>query len=268
MIDIERVDPTTACAILPDTFGPGLLGEVVRIPNNYTAVLPYRTAGPALQALLPAGMMVWGEPVVSFRFRRAEGIDWADGTSHFVGATATVEVACADGTRSRGMHFIIGWEDDAMATILGREVVGTVKLPADIRLDRDVGGVDRCLLHYHGRPLLEMVCRKTGELTGAELEQLRDSRREGATIGFKALPSVDGRSLGEHYATAIPTASEVERAWRIDGDVTLFETTPETARWHHRAIRALRSLPLLERLPGMLTIGVNTLDLSRARRLT
>lgn len=264
----SQADRAMGCAILPDTFGPGLLGGVIRIPNNYTAVLPYRTDEQALQALLPSGMTIAGEPIVAFRFRRAEGIDWADGTSHFVGATTTVEVACADGTRQRGMHFIIGWEDDAMAVILGREVAGTVKLPASITLDRDVRGTDRCLLHHHGRPLLEIACRKTSELKGAELEDLRAARRQGCTIGYKALPSVDGTTAGEHYATAIPTMAEVDSAWRAEGDVTLFATTPDTALWHHRAIQALRSLPLLERLPGMVTIGMNSLDLSHARRLT
>jgi Acetoacetate decarboxylase (ADC) len=268
MTDAGRPVGTTRFAVLPDTFGPGLLGDVIRIPNNYTAVLPYRTDKKALEALLPAGFAVAGEPLVTFRFRRAEGIDWADGTSHFIGASTTVEVVCADGTRCRGMHFIIGWEDDAMATILGREIVGTVKLPASITFDHQVRGIDRCLLHHRGRPLLELECRKTQQLTGAELDDLRTSRREGWTIGYKALPSVDGRTVGEHYATAIPMMGQVESAWGLDGDVRLFETTSATALWHHRAIRALQSLPLLDKLPGTLTIGVNSLDLTRARRLT
>jgi acetoacetate decarboxylase len=259
---------TTSCGVLPDTFGPGLLGDVIRIPNNYTAIIPYRTDGGALAALLPAGMTLAGEPIVSFRFRRAEGINWADGTSHFMGVSAVVEVRAADGSRQRGVHFIIGWEDDAMVTILGREVLGTVKLPASITFDRDVGGVDRCLLHHRGRPLLELVCTKTNELTGPELDELRTDRRHGWTIGYKALPSVDGTAVGEHYATAIPTIGEVESAWSLDGDVTLFDTTSGTALWHHRAIRALRSLPLHDKLPGTLTFGVNSLDLAGARRLT
>jgi acetoacetate decarboxylase len=267
MTAVGQSEGTPRFAVLPDRFGPGLVGDVIRIPNNYTAVLPYSTDRSALEALLPAGMTVAGDPVVSFRFRRAEGIDWADGTSHFIGASAMVEVAGADGTRCRGMHFIIGWEDDAMATILGREIIGTVKLPASITFDHDVRGVDRCLLHHRGRPLLELVCRKTDEFAGSELEELRLSRREGWTIGYKALPSVDGTAVGEHYATAIPTRAELESAWVLDGDVTLYETTAATALWHHRAIQALRSLPLLGKLPGMLTVGVNSLDLAHARRL-
>lgn len=214
MPDAGQAGAGAGCAVLPDTFGPGLLRDVIRIPHNYAAVLPYRTDEQALRALLPRGMTIAGQPIVAFRFRRAEGIDWADGTSHFVGATTTVEVACADGTRQRGMHFIIGWEDDAMAAILGREVAGTVKLPASITLDRDVRGADRCLLHHHGRPFLEITCRKTTELKGAELEDLRAARRQGCTIGYKALPSVDGTTVGEHYATAIPTVAEVDSAWR------------------------------------------------------
>lgn len=256
-----------ACAVLPDTFGPGLLSDVIEIPNSYMAILPYRTSGDALQALLPPGLTVAGEPVVAFRFRRAEGIEWADGTSHFVGVSTAVEVACADGTRCQGMHFIIGWEDDPMVAILGREVAGTVKLPASITFDHDVRGTDRCLVHHRGTPLLEIACRKTSQLTGSEFEEVRAARRTGATIGYKGLPSVDGRTMGEHYPTHIPSAAEIESAWRVEGQVTLFETTPRTAGWHHRAISALCGLPLLESLPGTLTTGLNSLDLGRARRL-
>jgi acetoacetate decarboxylase len=267
MVADSQPDAATACAVLPGSFGPGLLPAVIRIPGNYTITLRYRTDEQALQALLPLSLTV-AEPVISFRCRRAEGIEWADGTSHFAGAAVTVDVACADGTTLRGMHFLIGWEDDAMAVILGREVAGTVKLPASITFDRDLRGADRCLVHHRGRPLMEMACRKAGELTGTELADLRAAARDGCTIGYKGLPSVDGRTLGEQYATAIPAAAEVHSAWHADGEVTLSETAQETALWHHRAVSALRSLPLLEKLPGQVTLGVNELDLGRARRLT
>jgi hypothetical protein len=256
------------CAVLPDTFGPGPLGEVIRIPNNYAAVLPYRTSGGALQALLPPGLAVAGEPVVSFRFRRAEGVDWSDATSHFAGATVTVDASCADGSTCRGMYFLIGWEDDAMAVVLGREVAGTVKLPASITVDCHSPGGEHCIVHHRGCPLLQISCRKTAAITGQELARLRASRREGCTIGYKGLPTVDGRALGERYLTAIPTTADIDAAWRIAGEVTVFSASAQFAPWHHRATRALRSLPLLEALPGTLTIGVNSLDLGRARRLT
>ncbi len=267
MVVDTQPDAATACAVLPDSFGPGPLPAVIRIPGNYAITLRYRTDEQALQALLPPGLTA-AEPVVSFRCRRAEGIDWADGTSHFAGAAATVDVACADGTTLRGMHFLIGWEDDAMAVILGREVAGTVKLPASITFDRDLRGADRCLVHHRGRPLMEMTCHKAGGLTAGELDALRAAARDGRTIGYKGLPSADGRTLGEQYATAVPTAAEVHSAWHADGEVMLPETMQEAALWHHRAVSALRSLPLLERLPGQVTLGVNELDLGRARRLT
>jgi Acetoacetate decarboxylase (ADC) len=265
---MDTIGMAQACAVLPDTFGPGLLGDVIRIPNNYAAVLPYRTSADALRALLPPGLIVAGEPVVSFRFRRAEGLDWSDSTSHFAGATVTVDASCADGTTFRGMYFLIGWEDDAMAVVLGREVAGTVKLPASITLDRYRHGGDRCLVHHRGRPLLEIACRKTADITGDELAGLRATRKDGCTIGYKGLPSADGRTLGEHYLTAIPTAAHIDAAWQVAGEVTLFDTTAQTADWHHRAIAALRSLPLLDALPGTLTTGVNALEIGRARRLT
>ena len=204
MVVDTQPDAATACAVLPDSFGPGPLPAVIRIPGNYTITLRYRTDD---QALLPGRTVA--EPVVSFRCRRAEGIDWADGTSHFAGAAATVDVACADGTTLRGMHFLIGWEDDAMAVILGREVVGTVKLPASVTFDRGLRGADRCLVHHRGHPLMEMTRRKAGELTAGELAGLRAAARDGRTIGYKGLPLADGRTLGEQYATAIPTAAEV-----------------------------------------------------------
>jgi hypothetical protein len=264
----DTVRRARSCAVLPDTFGPGLLSEVIRIPNNYAAVLPYRTSADALQALLPPSLAVAGEPVVSFRFRRAEGIDWSDSTSHFAGVTVTVDASCADGTTCRGMYFLIGWEDDAMAVVLGREVAGTVKLPASITLDRHAHGGDRCLVHHRGSPLLQINCHKTAEISGDEFARLRAARREGCTIGYKGLPAVDGRALGERYLTAIPTTAEIDAAWQIAGEVTLFGTSAQAVHWHHRVIQALRSLPLLSALPGILTTGVNTLDLSQARRLT
>lgn len=264
--DTARTAPS--CAVLPDTFGPGLLSDVIRIPSNYAAVLPYRTSADGLQALLPPGLAVAGEPVVSFRFRRAEGVDWSDSTSHFAGATVTVDASCGDGTTCRGMYFLVGWEDDAMAVVLGREVAGTVKLPASITLDREAPGGDRCLVHHRGRPLLQIACRKTAEITGGELARLRAARREGCTIGYKGLPAVDGRALGERYLTAIPTIADIDAAWRIAGEVTLYDTSAQTADWHHRVIQALRSLPLADALPGTLTTGVNSLHLGRARRLT
>jgi hypothetical protein len=123
-------------------------------------------------------------------------------------------------------------------------------------------------VHHRGFPLLQIYCRKTAAVTGQELARLQASRRKGCTIGYKGLPTMDGRALGERYLTAIPTTADIDAAWRITGEVTVFSTSAQHANWHHRATRALRSLPLLEALPGTLTIGVNSLDLGRARRLT
>jgi hypothetical protein len=268
VVGVARVDTALGCAVLPDTFGLGLLGDVLRVPNNYTATLPYRTEREPLLALLPPGFTLAGEPIVTFRARRAEGIDWADGTSHFVGVSTQVEVHCADGTTTTGMHFIVGWEDDPMVVIISREVAGTVKLPAGITFDHDVHGTDRWLVHHRGRPLIEVEYNRTAQFGDAELDALRAARASGHTIGYKGLPTVDGRSLGEHYATEIPTMAEVASAWHLDGRVVLFETRPETALWHDRAVRALRTLPLVEQLPATLTFGLNCLVLDRARRLT
>jgi hypothetical protein len=85
MVADSQPDAATACAVLPGSFGPGPLPAVIRIPGNYTITLRYRTDEQALQALLPLSLTV-AEPVISFRCRRAEGIEWADGTSHFAGA--------------------------------------------------------------------------------------------------------------------------------------------------------------------------------------
>jgi Asp-tRNA(Asn)/Glu-tRNA(Gln) amidotransferase A subunit family amidase len=106
MVADSQPDAATACAVLPGSFGPGPLPAVIRIPGNYTITLRYRTDEQALQALLPLSLTV-AEPVISFRCRRAEGIEWADGTSHFAGAAVTVDVACADGTTLRGMHYAV-----------------------------------------------------------------------------------------------------------------------------------------------------------------
>jgi acetoacetate decarboxylase len=263
----DRRDTCCGGAVLPDTFGQGLLQPVLRIPNNYIVMLPFRTDAAALQALLPDGLTVAAEPVVTFRFRRAQGIEWSDSTSHLLGATATVEAQRSTGPPRTGMHFIVCWEDDPMAVLLGREVAGTVKLPGEITLDRDRADGDSCLLHYRGRPLVQIDSVLGRRLEDDELGRYREQRRHGCTIGFKSLPTVDGSDSSERHATVIPTVTEITSAWHVQGTVTLFETTPATARWHHRAVAALRSLPLHEPLAGLATLGENTLLLSDAERL-
>lgn len=265
--DAEGEEEAVPCSLLPDTFGTGPLGDVMRLPRNYTIMLSYLTDGERLQALLPTGLTVAGEPVVSFRFRRSEGIDWAESSCHVVAATVTVEATDAQGATVRGMHFLTGWEDDPVAAILGRELGGTVKLPGTVAFDDEVNGTSRMLLHHRGRPLIEGVFRRVRPFSEGELADLREVVREVSVVGFKALPSVDGRALGEHYTTEVPMRAEVDTAWFVDGDVTLYETTVETVHWHHRAIRSLRSLPLLEKRPGVLTTGALELYLNRARRL-
>jgi hypothetical protein len=204
---------------------------------------------------------------VSFRFRRSEEIDWCDSSCMVIMATTQVETEDTDGQTTSGMYVLIGWEDDPVAAILGRELGGTVKLPGVIEFDHQPAGTSRVLMHHRGTPLIELGFRRTRARSEDELAAMRTNLYS-KVIGYKGLPSVDGRTLGENYRTEVPVSNSVDAAWDLEGMVKLFETTVDEARWHHRAIQALRTLPVHEQLPGVLLTGAIELDLKNARRLS
>lgn len=257
------------CAIMPDTFGPGLLGDTMVLPSNYTVMLSHTTDRAALERLLPPGIRLQdkGDPIVSYRFRRSEEISWCDPSCMVIMATCQVETEDQDGNTTGGFYCLIGWEDDPMAAILGRELGGTIKLHGQIDFDHQPNGTSHVVLHHRGLPLMQLQFRRTRQRTEEELAQMR-ANLYSKVIGYKGMPTVDGRELGEHYATEVPVSNSVDSAWDLEGSVTLTDTTLDQARWHHRAIQALRSLPVKEWLPGVHLTGEIVLDLKNARRIS
>lgn len=222
--------------------GPRMASGV--FPENLVYRITFRTDGERLAALLPAGIGLDGASLVHFVYRHSEHLDWIDGGElNLVGVCVAAVFRGKD--EARGMYWPVLWENDCMAVILGREIMGVAKLYADITNPLRVGGVWHAFASLRGRRMFEFRLGNLRPLTGDALDEVRRQAEAGCTLGWKHIPAVDLSGHELSHATHYQSPNRVEQAWMGDGEVIIHAPDPLLEPWTHQIVETLRALPLV-----------------------
>lgn len=253
--------------LIPHTMGHGPIIETAIFPDNVNLRVMYRTKEEVLRSILPPGIELVGEPVISFIYRHSEKLDWLINSEQNSLGISVNAIYNGKQDQVEGDYIPVLWENDPMAVILGREIFGVPKLCADITNPICLEDSWRVLLSEAGRPLIEIEMRNLQPVDGEMLDNIRKMGEKRYILGWKQVPSVDSSSAELTYATHFPIPSNIEKAWSGEPKVTIFETDPDVNMWTHPIVSTIRNIPLEECLGAILVRGPMEIIASKCRAL-
>lgn len=199
---------------MPVFFGPnpcprwwpaGVVEDFSAVPHRFALGVRYRTDGDALQAILPEGFTIWGDPVITVEATYMTGFSWLAGGGYNM---CDVKFPCIYQSKDgpvRGTFLMVRWEDLADPILTGREELGHNKLFCDIAPISNFQGRNHASMSWRGFPFLKIV-----------VDDLADSAPPPANPEHKGL-------LSYKYMPATPRP---DRRWGDDFDAAYVTLTP------------------------------------------
>ena len=251
--------------MMPHLLGGGPCLDTVFFPDNLIFRVSYLTDERALMRMLPPGIKPAGEPIVTFMFRDARQLDWvAGGVAKLFGIYVPARFK---GKRDdvRGAYWPVLWENDTMATVFGREVLGVAKMHAEISSAVCHDGIWRVQVSDAGGMLFSLRLGNFVTMAAEKFKSLRQEALSAGVIGWKHIPSPDFSGTDLSYGIHMPSPSKIEEAWTGDADLTFHDTDPQVQIWSHQIMQTLRRLPLKKNLGAVMLKGTGEHRVSKAR---
>jgi len=205
------------------------------------ATVSFLTEERALKPLLPPGIELAGEPVVTVEVTRISELEWLAGRGY---NTVGVRFPARFRGKTRevtGPFLAILWENKADPIITGREELGFAKLYCEIPPERVLNG-QRCHeASWEGHRFMDMT---VGDLVSAEAQA---SPTDG-TLHYRYVPAVGtpGKCEGQGVVITPPSPMvELLGHARGRGNVRFHESTWEQLPTLFHIVNALAELPIV-----------------------
>ena len=195
-----------------------------------------------LRRLLPPGLDLDGEPVVSIELMRISELQWLAGRGY---CTLGVRFPgrCAGKTRTfRGPFLAVLWENMADPIITGREELGFAKLYCDIPPPRSLEGRRCHVASWEGHRFMTMV------VEGLVPSNAGSAVGDG-TLHYRYVPAVGAGGAAQVKGVVVtPPAPRTELIDHAcgQGTVRFHKSTWEELPTLHHIVNALADLPVLE----------------------
>jgi len=262
---------------MPMHFGPmagprqgpdGEKFEWTDTPKRTLVSLSFLSDPERLDAILPPGFTVEGEPVVTIEIQYLTELEWLAGRGY-----NTIGVKFPARFRGRrdeavGSFLAILWENLADPIISGRDELGFSKLYCEIPSPIILRGRHSYRGLWLEHKFLDV---ELWDLTEDALPASPPGVRNDGILHYKYIPST--QSWGEAdvaYAALTPgtgSKATIKRAWRGQGRHTFYRSTWEQLPTMFHIVNALRDLPVLENRGASIVESQGGKDLSDQRRL-
>lgn len=219
----------------------------------------------ALDAVLPDGFEVWGDPVVTVETTWITDIGWLAGRGYNL---CDVRIPAVYASRSGPVHgtlVLIRWENLADPIISGREELGHNKLYCEIPPMRSLNGTHDVQLSWLAHPFLRLSIQDLTDQPIAEPNPLNQG-----TLSYKYIPKTGAWGEADvAYATLTPPTPDVRALSRQTGtgSVEFLPTTWRDLPTQSYVIEALRAWPIREYRGAHLSTGVGVADTEGTRIL-
>lgn len=253
------------CYRMPVVFGGSNYEEHVAVYHDVTTLsLRYVTDGALLTPHIPEGLELL-LPELCINFVQCREVDWLAGSAYnLIDVSVPVRFHSERETIDGGFSFVV-WENNTTPILTGREETGVPKIYADIEDLHRMGDNYLTTASLAGNTFLRLGFTAEQELTGSDLDPLRDA--EINAINYRYIPKVGAPGADLEQLILFPQRAENTQAWRGTGSVgwTALDWTQAPMQFH--IIQALAALPILELKPAILTKGATYLMAPKARVL-
>ena len=244
--------------MMPTHFGPGLgprqgpdgrRFECQDSPWATSYSVSFITRAEQLEALLPVGFRLGGEPVVTVTVSYLTEIEWLAGRGYnTLGVSFPAEFEGSE-DRARGPFLAVLWENLADPILTGREQLGFSKIYCAIPSPVVLNGETRCTADWLGFAFMDMCLtemkRSPDEGVVVPAVQEEDPVQSG-TLHYKYVPRTgEWGTADAEYAVLTPSATPNRRViaqWHGKGSVRFHRATWQDLPTQYHIVNAFQEL--------------------------
>ncbi|MCP5070364.1 MAG: acetoacetate decarboxylase family protein [bacterium] len=256
--------------VMPVHFGPmvpGWDGMTVHYERAVALVFSAPIARSAVSAYLPPGFTADDPAIFSVRYLQLSGCVGLAGGGYNV---VSVEVSARfDGEEDHveGDYPLVQWEGHTAPAIMGRELVGSPKIVADISDFSSFGGVKSWHVSENATRMAEGELSQLEKLGEEQAQEFSSQMQSRPWLAWKHIPTPDGTGTELSYPTSYSKRLNASQVWGGRGKVRFFDTSFEQTPENHRTSAALAKLPIPEEGEAMMVEGSLDLPIYEWRRL-
>lgn len=265
---------------MPTHFGPrtgprqgpdGRKFDNINSPRTTRISLSFLSDPAQLQALLPPGFALDGEPVVTISASYMTEIEWLAGRGYnTLGVSFPARFQGQEDNVS-GSFLTVLWENLADPIITGREELGFAKIYCELPPPTALNGNYRLTASWLGFQFLEMRVSGLRQQSDAEIRALMQNQTSDGILHYKYMPRTGEWGTADMaYATLTPAAApnQTIQEWQLGTG----EARWQPARWEdmptqYNIVNRLAELEMREVRGASLVRTVGGKDLSDQRIL-
>ena len=266
---------------MPTHFGPicgprqgpnGRQFANVATPNVTSLAVSFKTPAQPLEAFLPPGFEIDGEPIVTVRASYISDIEWLAGRGYNTLGVSFPATFTGKQDVVHGNFLLVLWENLADPIITGREELGFSKIYCELPEPRYIQGVTHCIASWMGFKFLDLTLSNMKQLSSTDINNRRQNQRSTGTLHYKYQPRTgDWGTPDVVYPTFTPSAgsnSVIKEMWAGDGVVQFHKATWEDLPTMFNIVNAFHTLEILEYSDATITKSVGGKDLGDQRILS
>jgi hypothetical protein len=265
---------------MPTHFGPttgprqgegGRKFANVDSPKATRRSVSFLTNRDQLEELLPEGLELGAEPVVTVSASYIKEIEWLAGRGYNTLGVSFPVTFDGEEDHVSGSFLTVLWENLADPIITGREELGFSKIYCELPEPRASQGLTHCIASWMGFKFMDMKIRGLRKLSQEEITESLGKRRSDGTLHYKYFPKTGEWGRPEvSYFTLTPSGGSnavVKEMYRGEGTVEFHEAAWEDLPTLFYIVNALHDLEIKEYLGATVVKTVGGKDLSDQRIL-
>ncbi len=224
-----------------------------------------------LQALLPPGFTLAGEPMVTISAGYMTEIEWLAGRGYNVLGVSFSARFQGKEDDVRGNFLTVLWENLTDPIITGREELGFSKIYCELPPPTVLKGDYRLTASWLGFKFLDMEVTNLKQQSAEEIEAFTQSQSGAGTLHYKYMPRTgEWGQADSAYATLTPAAApnqKIQERWLGTGQVQWHKARWEDMPTQYNIVNCLAELEIREYRGASLVKTLGGKDLSDQRIL-
>lgn len=240
-------------------------------PRRQAVAVSFLTAADALDALLPPGFSLAGDPVVTVEIQRFTELEWLAGRGYNTLGVRFPATFHGERDRATGSFLSVLWENLPDPILSGRDELGFAKLYADIPEPRVLRGVEFYEAGWLGHRFMELQAGDLQEGPAVAQPVAGLAGPSDGTLHYKYIPRTGDWGEAEVaqacLTPAAGSAARIERVRHGRGRVAFAAATWEQMPTQFHIVNALAALPQLSEPRAVLMDSRGAKDLTDQRIL-
>ena len=240
-------------------------------PRSSIFSLSFLTDAAQLEAMLPPGFQLEGDPVVTVSASYISQIEWLAGRGYNTLGVSFPARYKGKRDDAQGNFLTVLWENLTDPIITGREELGFSKIYCELPAPLHLRGEYHITASWLGFRFLDMHLTNPRELSRDEIDDRQQSASGAGILHYKYMPRTGEWGKADiAYATLTPAAApncRILEQYLADGELAFHHVRWEDMPTQYNIVNAFAALEIREYRGASLTKTVGGKDLSDQRIL-